>query len=686
MSEHLRFSPSILARLGEELVPDADQGVIELVKNAYDADATRCLVELAGTELFGGSVRVSDDGSGMTAHDVIQGFLIIGRSRKEAAELTRRFNRIPVGDKGLGRLSALRLGRRVRVVTRPRSAPSVELRLELDWDDFDRAEAVEDVAIEVLEFETQEPPGTEILIEDLRAPFTRGTADKLARSLLLLSDPFRDVDGLEAMSGDPGFAAELRAPEYQELQAKVETSYFKDADFRITGDLDAEGNGVFRLLDWKGEELYSSAAQRKFQAPPLRFDLWNFVLDKARFSNKSFTLPEVRAWLKHIGGVHIYQDGIRVPPYGGPGNDWLDLNLMRVRSPEMRPGTNTSIGRVTVSNAGGQLVQKTDRIGFVENAAFLELREFCQNCLDWAAKVRVSERDARRRAERDDVSKRSKRADESLQAVLTKVVPLTKRKEVDVAIERVLKASERETKVLREELQLYRSLATAGMTSAVFAHEIGRPLELLDSNLTSLLNLIPEDSREAARRRVGRIERSRAQLNSFISIPLKLLAKGKRRYEIVDLNLCVGNLVSLLDPILDHYRVRLDVDLAPTNTRIMGSEALLEGILLNLITNSISAFQRRKLDADQRIVQISTGYDGDVLLMVEDNAGGIQDLEVREIFLPGVTSSKDGTGFGLTIVQDSVSDLGGSVDVDALTPFGGALFTVKLPPKNDLFG
>src|SRR5690606_33975500 len=76
---------------------------------------------------------------------------------------------------------------------------------------------------------------------------------------------------------------------------------------------------------------------------------------------KSSTLPEVRAWLKHIGGVHIYQDGLRVPPYGGPGNDWLDLNLARVRSPELRPGTNTSIGRVTVTNVSGALIQKTDR-------------------------------------------------------------------------------------------------------------------------------------------------------------------------------------------------------------------------------------------------------------------------------------------------------------------------------------
>lgn len=685
MSERLRFSPSILARLGEELVPEADQGVIELVKNAYDADATRCSVQLTETELFGGSIRVIDDGAGMTEHDLKQGFLIVGRSRKDAAKLTQRFGRIPVGDKGLGRLSALRLGHRAWVITRPEEQPGVEFRLELDWDAFDRAEAVEDVPIEVRGTTSKLPPGTEILIERLRGPFSRGTANKLARNLLLLSDPFRDTEDGTAIQGDPGFTAELHAPEFQEVQAKVETSYFRDADFRIVGELSPTGEAQFRLLDWKGEELHAGKSDRAYKAPPLRFDLWHFVLDASRFSTKSSTLNEVRAWLKHIGGVHIYQDGIRVPPYGGPGNDWLDLNLLRVRSPELRPGTNTAIGRVTVSNASGALIQKTDRVGFLENVAFQELRQFCRECLDWAARVRVNEREAKRRANRDDASKRAEKATKSLNAVLAKAVPDTQRKEVDVAISRMLKANERETKVLRDELQLYRSLATAGMASAVFAHEIGRPLELLDTNLTSLLNMIPEDRRSDAQRRVGRIERSKARLNSFVSIPLKLLAKGKRRPGRIDVNACVTSLMALLGPILEHFQVTARLELIGNGIAVNGSEALIEGILLNLITNSINAFQRRASDADERVLRIATGYDGDVLLMVEDNAGGIRDVDISEIFLPGVTSSTEGTGFGLTIVQDSVSDLGGQIDVDPLTAFGGALFTVKLPTMRDLF-
>lgn len=686
MSERLRFSPSILSRLGEELVPDADQGVIELVKNAYDADATRCRVELSRTAAPGGDITVRDDGAGMTEADLKQGFLIVGRSRKYAASLTRHFERVPVGDKGLGRLAALRLGHQVTIVTRPRERPRVELRLELDWDAFDKAEAVEDVEIAIETGVSHEPPGTEIRIQHLRSAFGFGIANKLARNLLLLSDPFRDADDHASVAGDPGFSTELHAPEFEDLQSKVEASYFKDADFRIVGELQAGGEAIFSLLDWKGEILYSASGQRTYAAPQLRFDLWHFVLEASRFSNKSSTLPEVRAWLKHIGGVHIYQDGIRVPPYGGPSNDWLDMNLLRVRSPELRPGTNSAIGRVSVSNVSGALIQKTDRVGYLENAAFQELRQFCTDALDWAARVRVSERDAKRRAERADVSKRAEKANASLDAVLAKAVPDTKRKEVEVAIARVFKANERETKVLREELQLYRSLATAGMTSAVFAHEIGRPLELLDTNLASLVKMIPKERRQDAERRVGRIERSSARLKSFVSIPLKLLAKGKRRSGRVEVNGCIDNLMALLEPILEHFNIESRIDLGAGGVAVNGSEALIEGILLNLITNSINAFQRRGSDADERLIKVSTAYDGDVLIMVEDNAGGIRDLDVTEIFLPGVTSSAEGTGFGLTIVSDSVTDLGGSINVDPLTAFGGALFTVKLPPMRVLLG
>src|SRR4029077_21074659 len=97
-TEHLRFSTQMLRRLGEELNPHVDQGILELVRNAYDADATECLVELLDTHQTGGTVRVSDNGSGMTADGIRDGWLVLGRSEKVAIPLTRR-KRFPIGSK-----------------------------------------------------------------------------------------------------------------------------------------------------------------------------------------------------------------------------------------------------------------------------------------------------------------------------------------------------------------------------------------------------------------------------------------------------------------------------------------------------------------------------------------------------------------------------------------------------------
>src|SRR4051794_2702087 len=105
-ADHLHFATEMLRRLGEELNPHADQGILELVRNAYDADATKCVVELIDTDETGGTVRVTDNGTGMTAEGIRKGWLILGTSSKTTVKSTGR-NRFPIGNKGIGRLAAL---------------------------------------------------------------------------------------------------------------------------------------------------------------------------------------------------------------------------------------------------------------------------------------------------------------------------------------------------------------------------------------------------------------------------------------------------------------------------------------------------------------------------------------------------------------------------------------------------
>lgn len=84
---HMKVSTGILARLGEELTPDPDQGIMELVRNSYDADATECQIEILneGAEM---SVIISDNGIGMDLTGIDLGWLVLGKSKKAEHRLT----------------------------------------------------------------------------------------------------------------------------------------------------------------------------------------------------------------------------------------------------------------------------------------------------------------------------------------------------------------------------------------------------------------------------------------------------------------------------------------------------------------------------------------------------------------------------------------------------------------------
>lgn len=137
----LRFSTSILKRLGEELNPNLDQGILELVKNAYDADALTCTVELQNTREPGGTLRVHDNGNGMTRKQIEEGWLVLGSSSKSVGQPTG-LGRVPVGNKGLGRIAALRMGDVASLVTRPKAEPNKEYALDIEWERFNESATV----------------------------------------------------------------------------------------------------------------------------------------------------------------------------------------------------------------------------------------------------------------------------------------------------------------------------------------------------------------------------------------------------------------------------------------------------------------------------------------------------------------------------------------------------------------
>ena len=319
----IRFATDILRRLGEELNPSVDKGILELVKNAYDADAIHCTVNLENTEETGGTILVIDDGDGMTPGEIETGWLVLGRSTKDQKTRTN-LGRIPAGSKGLGRLAALRMGDYALLTTRPRKERA-EYNLLIDWQEFDEVDLVEDVELNMEERRRPQgsKQGTEIRLERVKQRIGRREVTRLARELILLAGPFGD---------DPtGFKPVLQAPEFRDLVNLVDKRYFNEADYHLVAKVDKKGVASAKVLDWRDavlfaaehSELITGRDRDKFECPPVTFDLWTFLLNRSSFRAKNVPITHVKGWLQNFGGVHVYQNGLRVTPYGDSGNDWL---------------------------------------------------------------------------------------------------------------------------------------------------------------------------------------------------------------------------------------------------------------------------------------------------------------------------------------------------------------------------
>ncbi|MCY3959463.1 MAG: ATP-binding protein [Chloroflexi bacterium] len=675
-SATFRFSTDILQRLGEELITGLDQGIVELVKNSYDADALTCTVELSGTEDLGGRVVITDDGDGMSASDIRDGWLVLGRSRKDPGSLTRR-NRLPAGSKGLGRLGALRLGERALLVTRPIDEPGIEYSVPINWADFSGTDVVDNVALDIHRSTSDSKPGTQIVIERLRSRATAGEVRRLARELLLLSDPFRDPEG---------FTPELIASEFKDIEQLVRSAYFDDCEFRLVAQLNDNGRASAKVYDRSGTVKWSSRRgdfDRRYSGPAATFELWAFLLQRKSFEGRAATIAEVRRWLDQVGGVHLYHRGLRVRPYGDDGHDWLGMNLSRVRDPELRPSTNTSVGRVTVRDERELLLQKTDRTGFIENQAFRAIRKFAIDALEWMHKERLAERRERETQRKRASRREAAAADTNFRRAIEKLDPSARATVRQAALElESARATERDQ--LRDELSLYQTLASVGTAVSVFAHEIEGPATDLTASVRAVerraQNALKHDYESRLARQMNAVKRSATQVARFATLPLNLLRRSKRRRTILNVNQVIEETVTLFEPYLVDAQVATSCEFTLEMPQIRGSVAAIEAIISNLITNSVKAFKRQlPQPSSRRIVVRTILLNDNVLISVLDNGPGIPPQLADSIWLPGVTSDENGTGMGLTIVRDTATDLGGRAKAIQSGELGGAEFLIELP-------
>lgn len=245
-----RVHTSVVFQLGESLISDVVQALVELVKNAYDADATFARVIVDTKEPppaqsrypnASGYILIEDDGSGMDSQTIENGWLTISDSKKRQQKKEKKLTvlgRTPLGDKGLGRLGTQRLGHNLEIFTRPEKS-DVEYHVAFSWRDFQTATQFSEVPIFVRTSPATRSFGTTLLISDLRDRnyWSLDAADKLQEDLSKMISPYREVRSFRVAATVNGARLDLaefteKVRETAQLRYRVD---FNGETFSING-------------------------------------------------------------------------------------------------------------------------------------------------------------------------------------------------------------------------------------------------------------------------------------------------------------------------------------------------------------------------------------------------------------------------------------------------------------------
>lgn len=193
---HFTSDTHLLEELGERLVASPSIAIAELIKNAFDADATECRVwQGAGRE----KIFIADDGHGITKDEFLSRWMTVATQNKRENPRSRGYGRILTGAKGVGRFAARFLGKSLKLVSYSydeKARANAKLEAIFDWTSFDRGGSLTSIEIPYT-YElgvAVEKLGTQLEIGALRIVWDADTESRVRREVLGICSPFPSLE------------------------------------------------------------------------------------------------------------------------------------------------------------------------------------------------------------------------------------------------------------------------------------------------------------------------------------------------------------------------------------------------------------------------------------------------------------------------------------------------------------
>ncbi len=704
----IRARSHLLQLLGEELIGDDRLAVFELVKNGYDADATSVAITVNVKNGSKQSIAVQDTGSGMSLEDITGKWLELATDsrRKDRSTRSKRFRRLALGEKGVGRIASFKLGRYVSLVTRAAGGPEYEA--SIDWDALlDQGDYLEDLSVKVRTNEvptlfTSNKTGTRIEISGLRrTDWTRGDLRSLYRMVTSLASPFQTPDQFAVEFSAPGReadVADLISPDdflehaVWKFRFNLSENVF-DWDYTFSPP---HWKGVkSRTLNMKGDRLplIARADQDGSKARSRDTDDALFLREedlrgigpiegriyayyrRSEVLNATGNSSQVKSWLDDQTGVRVYRDGVRVFTYGERNDDWLGLNIRRINSPSGKLGTNSVVAAIDLDldESYDGLKEKTNREGFDQNETFERLQRIVLSAFEHMERLHAEDRKSL-----DDVIKGTT-SDKPLRFVeaIDHLKLGIKANKLDKSFVRDVEAIEREFTDLRDVMT---HAGMAGLNLAVVFHEVEREVDALAAAVDRGID--DKTIRE-------QIDHLHQLLQGFAP----LLKKNPRRLQLASDIVRVA--MKTRQSRFKFHKVVFSAPLLQAEEpdfKIRGPSNLLSGALGNLVENALywTRFRKERDDRDEpAAVLVTSSWDQasqSGLIAVVDNGTGfaIGNNRAKEAFF---TTRSGGMGLGLYFANLVMEQCGGQLtihtadelrdEIEIPAPYDGAAVVMR---------
>jgi hypothetical protein len=684
----------LLKLLGDQLIGNDRLAVFELIKNSYDADATyvKVLLDLDSLPPF---IRITDNGCGMDKDVLLKKWMELGTDSKRGKDNRKHspaFNRLPLGEKGVGRLAVHKLGTKLKMVTKTCNGP--EYSLNINWPALiDNSNYLEEAAVIINEDRSNKElgdigHGTIVEVTGLyKIAWTRAEVRNLYKLATSIVSPFNAVSDFSVVLEVPGRESWLTdLPDVSDIleravwqykfilhkNGKFEWNYkfnppgpFKSIDKTVVSSSVDEKLELLEKLFAGDDNIFPDNLEDKLILTGDMLDgigaisgVCYFFHRRKEVLNAEGAYQHVVKFLDEQTGVRIYRDGVRVFNYGEQEDDWLGLNSRRINTPGKYLGTNSVIAAIELSlKDSNKLEEKTNREGFDENIEYRRMRLVVSSIFE---KFFILHRRDRKKIEDylDGVrSSKKPSPEDTFDAVFTELQSTIEKEGLKDKLGNKISFIGTEYKRMRE---VTLNAGLKGLNLSIIFHEVEREIISLNKAI---------HQKESDEQLAKRSEQLVKLLEGFQPL--------LRRNEVTtfDISKVILNSTKQMENRLKYHGVVLS---APVLTgenedfQITAPYGLILASMQNLLDNAIHWSRLRAEKGENTNLKPAIGiftmrdwFEEGPAIVIADNGPGFS-LSPEEAVAPFVTERPGGSGLGLYYVNMVMENTGGRLLI--LTP------------------